>query len=61
MDKLIVTVAVTGGTTMQHHNHNMPYSPKEIAASAIDSWKAGEAVVHLHGRDPLTGGRAHTP
>jgi 3-keto-5-aminohexanoate cleavage enzyme len=59
MEKLIITVAVTGGLTTRQQNPNLPHTPEEIARAAIDSWKAGAAIVHLHVRDPLTGERVH--
>jgi 3-keto-5-aminohexanoate cleavage enzyme len=55
VEKLIITAAVTGALTTRRHNPNLPHTPEEIARAAIDSWKAGAAVVHLHARDPVTG------
>ena len=55
MDKLIITAAVTGSLTTRQNNPNIPYTPEEIARAAIDSCKAGAAMVHLHMRDPVTG------
>jgi len=59
VEKLIITVAVTGGLTTRKQNPNLPQTPEEIARAAVDSWKAGASIVHLHVRDPLTGERAH--
>ena len=59
MDKLIITVAVTGSLTTRQNNPNLPHTPSEIAKAAIDSCKAGASIVHLHVRDPLTGERVH--
>jgi 3-keto-5-aminohexanoate cleavage enzyme len=61
MEKLIITAAVTGGLTTRQNNPNLPYTPQEIAGAAIDCWKAGASMVHLHVRDPLTGARVHKP
>lgn len=55
MDKLIITNAVTGSVTTRRQNHNIPYTPREIAQAAVESWKAGASVVHLHAREPETG------
>jgi 3-keto-5-aminohexanoate cleavage enzyme len=33
----------------------IPLTPEEIAQSAIECWRAGAAVVHIHVRDPKTG------
>ena len=59
MEKLIITAAVTGSLTTRQHNPNLPHTPTEIAKAAIESWKAGASIVHLHVRDPLTGERVH--
>lgn len=61
MNKTILTVAPTGGLTTKKQNPNLPYTPAEIARAAVDSWKSGASIVHLHVRDPLTGERVHTP
>jgi 3-keto-5-aminohexanoate cleavage enzyme len=58
LDKLIITVAVCGSAPMKEQNPNVPYTPAEIAAEALRSWRAGAAVVHVHVRDPLTGAPA---
>ena len=55
MDKLIISVAVTGSFPTRERNPNIPYTPKEIADSAVESWKAGAAIAHIHVRDPKTG------
>ena len=52
---VIITCAVTGaGDTVGKHP-DIPVTPEEIAASAIDAAKAGAAIVHCHVRDPATG------
>jgi len=55
MEKLIITAAVCGAAPMKSQNPNVPYSPEEIAAEALRSWRAGAAIVHIHVRDPQTG------
>jgi 3-keto-5-aminohexanoate cleavage enzyme len=55
MEKLIISVAVTGSMPTKQMNPSVPYSPKEIADSAVESWKAGATVAHIHVRDPNTG------
>jgi 3-keto-5-aminohexanoate cleavage enzyme len=59
VEKTIITVAPTGSLTTKKQNPNLPYTPAEIARSAVDSWKAGASVAHLHVRDPLSGERVH--
>jgi len=58
LDKLIITVAVSGSAPMKEQNPNVPYTPAEIAAEALRSWRAGATVVHVHVRDPRTGAPA---
>ena len=55
MDKLIITVALTGGVPTKEMNPAVPYTPKEIAEAAIGACKAGASIVHIHVRDPETG------
>jgi 3-keto-5-aminohexanoate cleavage enzyme len=55
MEKLIITVAVTGSLTTRDQNPAIPYSPEEISRATVESWKAGASVVHLHVREPATG------
>lgn len=51
MNKLIITVAVTGAWPTKKNNPNVPLTPIEIADSVYDCWKAGAAIAHLHMRD----------
>ena len=53
-DKVIVTVPVTGSFG-DRNTPNLPITPKEIAESAVDAYKAGASVVHIHVRDVETG------
>lgn len=55
MEKTIITAAVTGSLTTRDQNPHIPYTPEEIAREAIESYRAGAAVIHLHVRDPQTG------
>jgi len=54
MDKLIVTVAVTGSVTPTDKTPTIPVTPKEIADSAIECCRAGASIVHIHVRNPKT-------
>lgn len=51
MEKLIISVATTGSRTMTSQNPNVPVTEEAIAAQAIDCWRAGAAIVHIHVRD----------
>lgn len=55
MEKLIITVAITGSLTTKEQNPSIPYTPEDIASETIESWKAGASVVHLHVREPASG------
>jgi len=54
MDKLVITAAIIGGITTREKSPYPPMTPSEIASSAIESWKAGASVCHIHVRDPIT-------
>jgi 3-keto-5-aminohexanoate cleavage enzyme len=54
LDKLIVTVAITGGASPQS-NPYLPKTPKEQVRATIDACNAGASVVHIHARNPETG------
>ena len=58
MEKLIVTCAITGGASPKG-NPYLPKTPKEQAQSALEAWRAGASVIHIHARDPETGNAAH--
>jgi len=53
-NKVVITVAVTGSIGDKSKHPDLPVSPQEIAASAIEACKAGASVVHVHVRDPDT-------
>ena len=54
--KVIVSCAVTGGAAPPAKKHpGLPFSPEEIATSAIEAAHAGAAIAHIHVRDPETG------
>ena len=55
MRKVIITAAVTGSRPTKEMNSAVPYTPREIAESAVECWKAGAAIVHIHVRDPQSG------
>ena len=50
MRKVILTAAICGETTKEESPH-VPYTPREIAESAIEAGKAGASIAHLHARD----------
>ncbi len=50
-----ITCAVTGAGDTTARSPNVPVTPEQIAASALEAARAGAAVVHIHVRDPATG------
>ena len=54
-NKVIVTVALTGGVHTPSMSPYLPITPKQIADEAVRSYEAGASVVHLHVREPKTG------
>ena len=55
MDKLIITVGITGSRITRQQTPYIPIAPEEIAQSGIEAWRAGATVLHVHVRDPKTG------
>ncbi len=55
MNKMLISVGVTGSRITRDQTPYIPITPAEIAQSAIDAWKAGASVLHLHVRDAKTG------
>ena len=53
--KVMITVAVSGSRPTKEMNPAVPYTPGEIIDAALESYKAGAAIVHVHVRDPKTG------
>lgn len=50
MEKLIITVALTGAETTREHNPNLPVTAEEIGEATYECCRAGAALVHLHVR-----------
>jgi uncharacterized protein (DUF849 family) len=53
---VIITCAITGAADTVGKHPAIPVTPEQIATSAIEAAKAGAAIVHIHVRDPKTGG-----
>jgi 3-keto-5-aminohexanoate cleavage enzyme len=51
VDKLIITAALTGGMHGKEANPELPEQPEEIVDAAVECFRAGAAIVHLHARD----------
>src|SRR4051794_2894023 len=51
-DPVVIQCAVTGSQPPDRDRHpNLPLTPDEIADAAVEAWRAGAAVVHLHARE----------
>ncbi len=55
MPSVFITCAVTGGGDTAQRSVHVPVTPEQIADAAIESAKAGAAIVHCHVRDLRTG------
>ena len=55
MSKIIISCAVTGSIHVPSQSPHLPFTPTDIAASAIGAARAGAAILHLHARHPQTG------
>jgi len=55
MQKLIVTVGLTGSRISKEQTPHIPVTADEIVRSGVEAWRAGAAVLHVHVRDPRTG------
>jgi 3-keto-5-aminohexanoate cleavage enzyme len=51
-EPVVVAAAVVGAEVTRAQSPAVPYTPQEIAQAAVDAWRAGAAVVHLHARWP---------
>jgi 3-keto-5-aminohexanoate cleavage enzyme len=51
LDKLIISAATTGSRTTKAQTPYLPVTVEEIAGAAVDCWRAGAAIVHVHMRD----------
>ena len=56
MSSVFITCAVTGSGDTAGKSDHVPVTPKQIADDCIAAAKAGAAIVHIHVRDPDTGG-----
>jgi 3-keto-5-aminohexanoate cleavage enzyme len=52
MEKLIITVAVTGSLPTKRLTPHVPITPDEIVTDGIACEAAGASIIHIHARDP---------
>src|SRR5689334_2505569 len=60
-DKVVITCALTGVLANRAQCPWVPYTPAEIAEEAKRAYEAGASVVHIHARDPESGGPSYDP
>ena len=52
MQPLIICAAVTGNAPARVKTPHHPVTPAAVADAAVESWRAGAAIVHIHARHP---------
>jgi 3-keto-5-aminohexanoate cleavage enzyme len=50
-DPVIISCALTGNIATLEDNPHLPFSPEQIGEAAVEAWKAGAAIVHIHARE----------
>lgn len=50
-DALIISAALTGSWPTKDQSPAVPITEEEIASAALECWRAGTAIVHLHVRN----------
>ncbi|MBM4186667.1 MAG: hypothetical protein FJ206_05070 [Gemmatimonadetes bacterium] len=48
----VISAALVGGFARKDQLPWLPCTPREIATSALECWKAGAAICHIHVRNP---------
>jgi 3-dehydrocarnitine:acetyl-CoA trimethylamine transferase len=59
--EVFITCAVTGAGATTDRSELVPVTPPQIADAALEAARAGAAIVHIHVRDPSTGGPSRDP
>lgn len=54
-NKVFITCALTGGSPLPDHP-NFPVTPRQIADEGLAAAEAGASILHIHVRDPESGG-----
>jgi 3-keto-5-aminohexanoate cleavage enzyme len=49
-DPLIISCALTGTLATINDNPHLPYDPEAIGRAAVEAWREGAAIVHIHAR-----------
>ncbi len=59
--EVFITCAVTGVGATTDRSELVPVTPAQIADAALEAAEAGAAIVHIHVRNPETGGPSRDP
>jgi uncharacterized protein (DUF849 family) len=59
--EVFITCAVTGVGATTQRSELVPVTPAQIADACVEAARAGAAIVHIHVRDPETGGPSRDP
>jgi uncharacterized protein (DUF849 family) len=59
--EVFITCAVTGVGATTERSELVPVTPPQITEAALGAARAGAAIVHIHVRDPATGGPSRDP
>ena len=59
--EVFITCAVTGVGATTDRSELVPVTTVQIADAALEAARAGAAIVHIHVRDPETGGPSRDP
>src|SRR5437660_75516 len=51
MQPVMITAAMVGAEVTRDQQPNLPTTPQEIIEAAVECYKAGAAIIHLHVRD----------
>src|SRR5258708_14516521 len=51
MERVMITAAMVGAEVTKDQQPNLPTTPQEIIAAAVECYKAGAAIIHIHVRD----------
>jgi len=51
MQPVIITAAIVGAEVTKAQQPNLPTTPQEIIEAAVECYKAGAAIIHIHVRD----------
>jgi 3-keto-5-aminohexanoate cleavage enzyme len=50
LQPLIISAAITGGGPARANTPYHPVTPQTVAEAAVECWRAGAAIVHIHAR-----------